>query len=279
MLQPVVCGLMLQEDRGFVLAFFRCVTKVCSRLFDREEPDEERKVSGTFRSRVMEWIKERWRVVREVGRRDMCNFIEVIPQCQDSFPIMEYNDFFLNEMASIIKSGSKEAKRLASVAFCTLFLKNYLSASRSAALGKVLCMAKSDTCFERLGLLTFVEVALQNFSRRFLSDQGILKVYLSMGEDKVANVRIKFASMSLKVNKAISREEDRKQLRLLLSLHENDLDKDVRRLSKETSQALKQALPLPKAEETDNAARERRELDLVAQEKMVRFMFLLPLIV
>ncbi len=268
---PVFTGLMLQEDQAFVTSMFKCLAKLCPKLFpDSVSVEEERKgVDDTFRTRVVDWIKERWKAIRALGRRDMCSFVETIPICQEFFPMAEYNDFFLGEFVCVIKSGSKEAKRLASHAFCTLFLRNYISASRAAALTKVLDMAKALTCLERLGLLTFAEIAADYFSRQFLADQGVIRAYLSLAEDKVANVRIRFAAICPRMIKAIKLDTDRTQLRTLLACLENDLDRDVRKLAKDALQELKQPpvasdLATTKAQDLE---REKREQELVAKER------------
>jgi hypothetical protein len=274
-IQPTISALMMQEEQSFVTALFKCLAKTASKVFVNKDDmvgDEEQKgmgpIANPFTMQTIDWIKGRWNIVKELGRREMCKFIEIIPQFQESFPVLEYNDYFLNEMATIIKSGSKEAKRLASGTFCLLFLKNYISASRVNALTKILALSKSTTCFERLGLLNFIEVAAQHFSRRFLAEQGLIKAYLSLGEDKVANVRIKFAAMSRKIVRRMSSDEDRKQLLLMLTLCENNKDKDVRKLAKEAGMEVKQYV-IKKTDEED-AGREKREQELLIREKQVR---------
>lgn len=265
-----------QGDFCFAMALFKIFAKIIPRLVCNADGsfDEEKKGSGTdiFKGRVIEWIKEKWKSVKGTGRRDLCTLIELIPQCQDCFSVAEYNDYFLNEMISILKSGNKEAKKLASHSFCVLFLKNYFQQSRNEAIAKVLDMSKSMTCFERLAVLNFFEASVAHFSKKFIYEQGIMKTYLSMGEDKVANVRIRFASIAGRMSQAITQEESRTQLLFLLNLLQNDMDKDVRKLSKEACQSIKQkpSVTDPKLAEDDDLAKEKREQDLLKREKEVR---------
>ena len=254
---------MLQEDRDFFIALLKSFPKVLPKLFSEEKKDES---DETFRKYVNDWIMDRWRsLVKTPTQRHLCDFIETIPQFQEYFPVPDYNDFFIGELASLIKTGSKEVKKLASISYCELYLKNYLSATRSGTLGKILSLSKSTTCFERLAALGFVEVAMTYFSRRFLAEEGIVKAYLSLGEDKIANVRIKFVVLSPKMNKLIVQEELRSQLMMVLTLHQNDMDKDVRKLAKDAYQSIKQQGIVNE----DDSMKEKREQDLIKKEKEV----------
>eukprot|EP01022_Parablepharisma_sp_SALTPOND_P007158 TRINITY_DN1290_c0_g1_i15.p1 TRINITY_DN1290_c0_g1~~TRINITY_DN1290_c0_g1_i15.p1 ORF type:complete len:715 (-),score=72.02 TRINITY_DN1290_c0_g1_i15:7827-9971(-) len=275
LIRPMLTALMQNDDPCFTISLFRTLVKIISKVLSDDEDSEDKKGPGlrseVFKGQVLDWIKEKWKNAKSSRRRDLSVLIELIPQCQECFPVTEYNDYFINEMVGIIKTGNKVEKKLASVSFCLLYFKNYLSESRNAAMGRILEMADAFTCFERMAVLCFIEVAITYFSRKFLAQNGIVKTYLSLAEDKVANIRIKFVSMGLKISKILSQEEHKSQLFSALTLLQNDMDKDVRKFAKDTYNQLKKdnAKANSKISEDDDQVKEKREQDLLKREKEV----------
>ena len=277
LLRPTLTALMQNEDQSFAVDLIRAFSKMMPKVLSDDEYSDGKEgtavIDEKYKEQVLDWIKGKWKIANSGSRRDLCSFIELLPACQEYFPIKDYSTYFMNEMVGIVKSGSRLEIKLASTSFCQLYLKNYVSEARKTALDKILVLARSLTCFERQAVLCFVEVAMNYFSRKFLAQSGIIKAYLSLAEDRVANVRIKFASIAGKIHKFITHEEAKPQLDSALTLLQNDMDKDVRKFAKDSYDAFKQGLSLISlkgSEEDGDSSKEKREQDLFKREKNVR---------
>jgi len=273
-IRPTICALMMCDEKGFVVNLLKIMIKIMPKLLDKEASEEEQKkadstMAEAFKCQILNWIKESWKATKNSKGHDLSSFIELIVQCQDLFSVLEFNDYFITELAYIIKSGSKVEKKLASNSFCQLYLKNYMPGSRSSALERILELSKSGSCYERLAALCFIEVALEFFSRKFLVQYGIIKTYLTLSEDKIANVRIKFASLAGKIAKLLIQEDHKSQLSSALALLQNDMDKDVRKLAKDAYCEYKLAIKSSPAPSADDQFKEKREEELIIREKTV----------
>eukprot|EP00826_Nyctotherus_ovalis_P016301 TRINITY_DN14712_c0_g3_i4.p1 TRINITY_DN14712_c0_g3~~TRINITY_DN14712_c0_g3_i4.p1 ORF type:complete len:594 (-),score=123.58 TRINITY_DN14712_c0_g3_i4:454-2235(-) len=263
LMRPIIAALMQNESQIFAVELFSCLSKQMPKVLAK---DKEDKVSydEKFQKQVLNWIKQLWKAG---CKRHLRPLIEIVPRCQEFFPLADYNHYFMEELVGMLRTGNKAEKKLGASSFCLLYLKNYMPEVRNDALNRVLAMAQSKSCFERQAVLSFVEAAIDHFSLKFLIDKKIIDTHMSLAEDKVSNVRIQFSRVAKKIVTVIARNAKVKSnLSNLLNLLQNDMDKDVRKLAVEASQKLKAARIRSEAEEK---AKEKQEEDLEKREKQV----------
>jgi hypothetical protein len=228
--------------------------------------DNEDNLDDNFQKQMLKWIKELWKQAKGSSRRHLRILIELIPKCQDSFPILDYNNYFLWELVEVLKVGNKAERKVGAKAFCLFYLKNYMPGFRSDALNKVLSMGKGSSSSERLSVLEFIEIAFNHFSRKLLFDKNIIETYMSLSEDKVSNVRIKFTMIAKQAAKIIIYDEKAKgSLGSALNILQNDMDRDVRKLAVEASKELKTA----SYNEAEELAKQKQEEELLKRERQV----------
>lgn len=263
LMRPVIAALMQNESQIFAVELFDCLSKLMPRVLAK---DKEDKVSydEKFQKQILSWIKQLWKAG---CKRHLRPLIEIAPRCQESFPIADYNSFFMEELVGLLRTGNRAEKKLGANSLCALYLKNYVLEVRSDALSRVLAMAQAKSCFERQAALSFVEAAIDHFSLKFLIDSKIVDTYMSLAEDKVSNVRIQFSRIAKKIAAVVTRNAKIKSnLGSLLNLLQNDMDRDVRKLAAEAYQKLKTVRARSEAEEK---AKEKQEEDLERREKQV----------
>ena len=258
----ILSALMQNENHSFSINLISKLAKVMNKIFSEDVGKEI--IQSKFKQQIMHWIKELWISIKSEPGQHLRDLIELIPQFQDYFDIEEYTVYFMKEMLNIIKNGKNIEKKLASISYCSLYVKNYLSESREASLNELLELSESFTYSQRQAVVYFIEASFNYFSLKFLIEKQIIKTYLSLGTDKISNVRIAFSQTARKAARIIIFDSKIKSdFNTLLITLQNDKDKDVRRMSKDAYKELKQPL---KKNEAEEEFRQNRENELIKRE-------------
>jgi len=265
LVRPIITALMQNDCQSFVIDIFAVLSKLMPKVFSGDNKD---KLGAKFQKQTLKWIKELWKQAKGDSRRYLRTLIELIPRCQESFPVEDYNNHFLWELVEVLKVGNKAEKEIGANSFCLLYLKNYMTESKNDALNRVLSMAKASSSSERLSVLEFIRVAFNHFSRKLLFEKNIVERYILLAEDKVSNVRIKFSMVAKSAAKIlIYNEKSKATFKNTLNILQNDIDKDVRKLAMEANKELKTA----SYNETEELAKQKQEEETLKREKQVRY--------
>lgn len=262
-IQPILTVFMHSENSCLLLSLMAILAKHAKKLFSAERET----LSDSFRRELLRWLKEGWSNARKGLSRSMCAFIELVPAFQKLFLVAEYNEYFMKELVVVIRQGNKAEKQVASKAFCLLYLKNHSLETRQELLNQVLSLSTSVSCFGRQGLLYFIEAAFDLFSVGFLHRNKIVDSYLTLGEDRVIDVRMKFAFLADKAVRILAqREGAQAQFASILLKLQEDSSREIKRLAKD---ARKKLLKFKPREDSSDKAKERQEEDYVRTGKEV----------
>lgn len=222
---------------------------------DEDEKSQEQITHETYKSELINFIKEKFMAYKTLKWRNLATLFEIISSIQYLYPISECNEHFSQEIVLILKAGNKEIQKHASHCLCNLIMKNYHTSSRKEILNKILTLANSLFSVERLAFLSFAEAAVDHFSTKFLNENGIIENFIGLGNDKTSTVKIRYSKISPKLNTAITKEENRNQLLSLLTNINTSSSKEIKRLSKEAYQQIKSS----KVDITMNPQEEERQ--------------------
>jgi hypothetical protein len=263
LVRSILIAFMQNEDQDFAVSLISCFTGLITKILHKHEGDKE-VIDEFFRKQLLKWIKGVWIMSKTGPRKHVYALIELIPSFQDSFNGKEYNEYFLQEMVEVIRSGNKVEQKLASNTFCLLYLKNYHAEVRNAALEQLIKLAQENSCLRRQAVLSFISVALDHFSVKLLVQSKLITAYLTLGRDKVVNVRIQFTMIAKKAINVLD-NDTKSLLKSMLIVLQNDKAKDVKILAR---QALKK--PLKRNEEVE-IVRQQREQELIKHEQVVLY--------
>jgi len=231
------------------------------------EDSESESPDSVYKKHIMELIKDKWKKYKFNGWRKFSILLKAIPECQGIFNVLEFNNFYLQDLVGIFKAGNKEMQKLASDSMCQLIVHNHYSKTRRAVLESMIVLSKSQCCFDRNAFLVFIDTASVHFSRKFLQEEGLMERYLALGEDKVLNNRLKFVGLATKINNVVVQEEARNQLLFSLKLLQNDLSKEVRRVANEARQIIEESKGVNEMNIKEDQEKEDRERNLYVREK------------
>jgi hypothetical protein len=218
------------------------------KLFSEKEPiedEEEKKQAQTtteaYKSQVLNLFKEKFKSYKTSKWRNLSILLEVLPSCQDIFSLAECNEYFSLEIFDVLKYGNKEIQKTASHCLCSLLLKNYHLQTRKEVLGKILNLSQSPLFSDKIAYLSFVEAAVDHYSTKFLTEEGFIDKYISMAEDKVTNIKIRYLNIAGKMNPAINTEDSRNKFLDLVDNLQNASKPEVRRIAKNVFQQVKES--------------------------------------
>ena len=145
---------------------------------------------------VLDKIKCTWTEIKKMSWKHTFDMLRMIPALHQYFPINEYNEYFLEEVFVILKSGNGQTKPVAATALCDLLWQNHHSSKRNGILAKVLLLAQSTSYYERISFMWFCVSAFQRFSQNAIKAQGLVSALLKLANDRVSNTRIRFLEIT-----------------------------------------------------------------------------------
>ena len=199
------------------------------------------------------------------------DMLRMIPALHQYFPINEYNEYFLEEVFVILKSGNGQTKPVAATALCDLLWQNHHSSKRNGILAKVLLLAQSTSYYERISFMWFCVSAFQRFSQNAIKAQGLVSALLKLANDRVSNTRIRF----LEITKNLiiyMKEATQKEIIDKVKELQDDKNKDVKKTAVKTLETIQKLLE--NNEEIQEKIDEHEEQKVANEKKLLKMVLL-----
>lgn len=238
-----------------------CLPEMLAKLMPdpvcREQKKELQNEETSFREAVMMQIKRIWKA-KGTPWRSLVVVIESVWKTQAHFPLEPYNHYFLDEFLVALKTSNSEVQKKLLQAICRLLMCSHSTSKREEVLGKLVALSSSKSFYERRLFLVFCGLAVENFAQSVIARIELLKHYLSLAADRVANIRLGFLNCAVAVWKYSPVESRNDILKAVESLRE-DGDREVRAVGGSVSGHMKTHGAMLFRDDAQRRENERRE--------------------
>jgi hypothetical protein len=192
--RPVVTRLLAVQDPPLLLLLLQKLPDLLPLLYN--QPSD---FDPEFRKALLTRVKEAWTSFKKASWRRFQELLSIIPSFQAYFDLDEYNEYFLDEIVDVIKTGNNQIQTLASKICSDLLLQNYHSHRRGECVGRLVGLAKSRSCYERLSYLAFSVCAIRSMPLTILKRTQIIEMMLTLAADPIANLRFRFIKAAMQI--------------------------------------------------------------------------------
>eukprot|EP00826_Nyctotherus_ovalis_P003406 TRINITY_DN10693_c0_g2_i2.p1 TRINITY_DN10693_c0_g2~~TRINITY_DN10693_c0_g2_i2.p1 ORF type:complete len:419 (-),score=86.98 TRINITY_DN10693_c0_g2_i2:135-1391(-) len=213
------------------------LTKLMPDPVCREQKGELQSEETSFREAIMMQVKRIWKA-KGTPWRSLIVFIESVWKTQAHFPLELYNHYFLDEFLIALKTSNSEVQKILLQAICRLLVCSHSASKREEVLGKLVALSSSKSFYERRQFLAFCSLAVENFAQSVTARVELLKHYLKLAVDRVANVRLGFLSCAVTVWKHTPVESRNDILEAVESLRQDE-DREVSSMGSSISTYMK----------------------------------------
>jgi len=207
-----------------------------------EKYEESKEDDFEFKQKILTRIKEIWKLSKTWPWREQENFIQILSELQDIYSIEEFNNYFLDELLMVSKTGNRKTKSTALKVICEFLTRNHYSKKRTEIFNKLIDFSKSTSYIDRHHYLVFIETAIEYFSFSLLNSYKLFERYLYLTEDRITNIKLKCISVAISLWKSAD-EPTRDEIQDKLNNLRNDKNKDVRNHAEITYTQLQSKAP------------------------------------
>jgi len=194
---------------------------------DEEQEQEDRK----FTEAVMQRIKDLWTIKEKGPWREFASFIEIIPRLPYCHLITSYNTHYLENIWNSFSNSNNEIRTVSIKSLCKLLICNSSSIARKDMIGKIMKLGSASSFYERRYFFVFCIAAIETFAFSLIENIGLLKAYLQLSVDPVANIRLCFVKYATKMWSQGINEIFRKDLMEALNMLKTDKNTEVRNMA------------------------------------------------
>jgi len=211
-----------------------------------------------FKELMIKQMKKWWE--EEDNWRDLSLLIDVVARTQQHFPLISYNNYYLEEIFNQLTEGNYEIQKVSAKAICKLLVGNNIQLKRDEAFKKINKLS-TGSYYDKRRYLLFCSYAVESFAHSVLKAINVFKHFIKLSEDKISNIRLGYLKIATKmwVN-ACDKEIREEIMNSIKKLHE-DTNTEVRNYSVKVHENLANHLSeILKTDEQRKKKNEEREL-------------------
>jgi len=232
---------------------------------------EEKKLQeeNLFNS-ILDKTKSTWLEVKKLTWKQIYSMIEIIPTLQKFFTLSEYNEYFLEELLRIIRQNNYQLKMIAALSLCNLLSHNHRTPVKKSYCSKMLALATSECCYERISFIFFFKASLKHFSLEFCCEHDLFVTFIKLGSDKILNIRIRFLKAAKEVITKLTKDL---QCILINQVKELRKDKviDVKQLADKIYEEIQEILK--SNDEVQEILRKKNNAKLQRDKELINLVF------
>jgi len=245
LLRPAFCKIFFADFKDSYLDILKDLPKIVNSLFSQNDFDTEteeikKKLEEDlkFKNEIMNRIKDLWNVHEKGAWRSFVTLIDIIPDLQHLFPLVEYNHYFIDKLWTIYQKSNNEIKQISLKSICKFLLSPHYSSKRKEHLTKIIDLAISPSFYDRRQFLYLSDFIVETFACSILKEIGFYKKFIRLGTDKVPNIKLGFCKHAQKIwTFSIFDEENkdcgniRSEILTILNMLKVDQNSEVRNIS------------------------------------------------